>query len=80
MVDRFPSLGFESGSCGLVIWASKSPRRFLSLGLKTKLTMVCWLHHKTDGSRTARDTRCDLAAYFTVEQVGLVFPSLPQNW
>jgi hypothetical protein len=32
----FPSLGLKTGSSGLVIWASKSPRRFLSLGLKTK--------------------------------------------
>jgi hypothetical protein len=33
---RFISLGLKSGSSGLVIWASKSPRRFLSLSLKTK--------------------------------------------
>jgi hypothetical protein len=32
----FPGLGLETGSFGLVIWASKSPRRFLCLGLKTK--------------------------------------------
>jgi hypothetical protein len=32
----FPSLGLKTGSYGLVIWASKSPRRFLGLGLKTK--------------------------------------------
>jgi hypothetical protein len=32
----FISLGLKSGSSGLVIWASKSPRRFLGLGLKTK--------------------------------------------
>jgi hypothetical protein len=32
----FPGLGLKIGSFGLVIWASKSPRRFLGLGLKTK--------------------------------------------
>jgi hypothetical protein len=32
----FPGLGLKTGSFGLVIWASKSPRRFLGLDLKTK--------------------------------------------
>jgi hypothetical protein len=32
----FPSLGLKTGNSGLMIWASKSPRRFLGLGLKTK--------------------------------------------
>jgi hypothetical protein len=31
----FPGLGLKTGSSGLVIWASKSPRGFLGLGLKT---------------------------------------------
>jgi hypothetical protein len=31
----FPGLGPKIGHSGLVIWASKSPRRFLGLGLKT---------------------------------------------
>ena len=61
---------------GLVIWASKSPRRFLGLGLKTKQASVCRLRHKTDGGRTARDTRRDLAACFGAKQVWLGFPSL----
>jgi hypothetical protein len=30
----FPGLGLKIGTSGLVIWASKSPRRFLSLCLK----------------------------------------------
>jgi hypothetical protein len=51
----FPSLGLKTGSFGLVIWASKSPRRFLSLGLKTKWASVCQLRHKTDGGRSVRD-------------------------
>jgi hypothetical protein len=32
----FPVLCLKIGSSGLVIWASKSPRQFLGLGLKTK--------------------------------------------
>jgi hypothetical protein len=32
----FPSLSLKTGSFGLVIWASKSPRQFLGLGLKIK--------------------------------------------
>jgi hypothetical protein len=45
----FPGLGLKTGSLGLVIWASKSPRWFLGLGLKTKQTSVCRLRRKTDG-------------------------------
>jgi hypothetical protein len=47
----FPGLGLKTGSSGLMIWASKSPRRFLGLGLKTKWASICRLHHKTDGGR-----------------------------
>jgi hypothetical protein len=49
----FLGLGLKTGSFGFVIWASKSPRRFLGLGLKTKWTSICRLHHKTDGGRSA---------------------------
>jgi hypothetical protein len=45
----FPGLGLKTGSSGLVIWASKSPRWFLALGLKTKQASVCQLHHKMGG-------------------------------
>jgi hypothetical protein len=48
----FSSLGLKTGSSGLVIWASKSPRRFLGLCLKIKQASVCRLHHKTDGERS----------------------------
>jgi hypothetical protein len=72
----FPGLGPKTGSSGLVIWASKSPRRFLSLGLKTKWALVCRLRHKTDGGRSAWDTRRDLAACLASKQVWLGFPSL----
>jgi hypothetical protein len=37
----FPGLGLKTGISDLVILASKSPRRFLVLGLKTKQTSVC---------------------------------------
>jgi hypothetical protein len=65
----FPDLGLKTGSSGLVIWASKSPRRFLGLGLKTKWASVCRLHHKIDGGRLARDTRRDLTACLASKQV-----------
>jgi hypothetical protein len=45
----FSGLGLKTGSSGLVIWASKSPRRFLGLDLKIKWGSVYRLHHKTDG-------------------------------
>jgi hypothetical protein len=53
----FPGLGLKTGSSGLVIWASKSRRRFLGLGLKTKWASVCRLRHKIDRGRLACDTR-----------------------
>jgi hypothetical protein len=72
----FPGLSLKIGSSGLVIWASKSPRRFLGLGLKIKQASVCQLRHKTDGWRSTRDTRRDLAACLEWKQVWLGFPSL----
>jgi hypothetical protein len=62
VVEGFPVLDLKTGSSGLVIWVSKSLRRFLGLGLKTKQASVCRLHHKTDGGRSKWDTRQDLAA------------------
>jgi hypothetical protein len=72
----FSGLGLKTDTFDLVIWSSKSPRRFLSLGLKTKRASVCRLRHKTDGGRSVRDTRRDLAACFMWKQVGLEIPSL----
>jgi hypothetical protein len=72
----FPGLGLKTGSSGLVIWASKSLRRFLGLSLKTMWASVCRLRHKTNGGRSAWDTRRDLAACFACKQVWLGFPSL----
>jgi hypothetical protein len=54
---EFLGLGLKTGSSGLVIWASKSPRWFLGLGIETKEASVCRLCHKTDGGRSAQDTR-----------------------
>jgi hypothetical protein len=45
----FPGLGLKTGIYGLVIWASKPPRWFLDLGLKTVWATVCRLFHKTAG-------------------------------
>jgi hypothetical protein len=59
---EFLGLGLNTGNSGLVIWASKSPRQFLGLGLKIKWASICRLCHKTDGGRSVRDTRRDLAA------------------
>jgi hypothetical protein len=42
----FPGLDIKTGSSGLVIWASKSLRRFLGLRLKIKWASVCRLRHK----------------------------------
>jgi hypothetical protein len=72
----FPGLGIKTGSSGLVIWTSKSQRRFLNLGLKTKQASVCRLHHKTDGWRSVWDTCRDLAACLACKQVSLGFPIL----
>jgi hypothetical protein len=72
----FSGLGLKTDTFDLVIWTSKSPRRFLSLGLKTKRASVCRLRHKTDGGRSVRDTRRDLVACFMWKQVGLEIPSL----
>jgi hypothetical protein len=38
----FPGLGLKTSSSGSEIWASKSPRWFLGLCLKTKWTSVCF--------------------------------------
>jgi hypothetical protein len=65
----FPGLGIKTGNFGLVIWASKSLRRFLGLDLKTMWALVCRLRHKTNGGRSARDTRRDLAACFAWKHV-----------
>jgi hypothetical protein len=58
----FPGLGLKTSSFGLVIWATKSPRWFLGLGLKTKQASVYRLRHKTNGGRLAWDTHRDLVA------------------
>jgi hypothetical protein len=60
----FPGLNLKTGSSDLVIWASKSSRRFLGLDLKTKKDLVCRLRHKTDEGRSVQDTRRDLATCF----------------
>jgi hypothetical protein len=72
----FSGLVLKTDSFGLVIWASKSPRWFLDLGIKIKWASVCRLRHKIDGGRSTWDTHRDLATCFTWKQVWLGFPSL----
>jgi hypothetical protein len=72
----FPGLGLNIGTCGLVIWASKSLQRFLGLCLKSKWALICRLCHKIDGWRSTQDTHRDLAACFTWKQFWLGSPSV----
>jgi hypothetical protein len=72
----FSGLGLKTDSSGLVICVSKSPRWFLGLVRKTKQALDCRLHNKTDGVRSTRDTRRDLAACFAWKQVWPGFFSL----
>jgi hypothetical protein len=74
--EGFSGLGLKTGSSGLVIWASKSPRQFLGLGIKTKWALVCRLRHKTNGGRLAWDMHRDVVACLAWKQVFLGFPSL----
>jgi hypothetical protein len=60
----FFGLDIKTGSFGLVIWVSKSPRRFLGLGLKINWVSLCRLRHKIGGGRSAWDMCRDLAACF----------------
>jgi hypothetical protein len=61
---EFPGLGLKTSSCGLVIWASKSPRQFLSLVLKTKQALIYQLRHKIDRGGMVWDTHQNLVACF----------------
>jgi hypothetical protein len=72
----FLSLGLKTDNFGLVIWGSKSPRRFLGLSLKTKWASVCRLRRKIEGGRSMRDTHRYLAACFAWKQIWLGFFSL----
>jgi hypothetical protein len=72
----FLVLGLKTDIFGLVIWVSKSLRRFLGLGIKTKWASVYRLRHKTDGGRSAWDTHRDLVTCFAWKQVWLGFFSL----
>jgi hypothetical protein len=48
----FSGLDIKTDRFGFVIWAPKSLRQFLGLGLKTKQTSICRLRHKTNGGRS----------------------------
>jgi hypothetical protein len=70
---QFLSLSFKTSSSGLIIWTSKLPRWFLSLGIKTKRASVCRLRHKIDGERSTQDTHRDVASCFNWKHVGVGF-------
>jgi hypothetical protein len=70
---RVSDLGLKIGSCGFMIWPTKSPGQFPGLGVNTKWTKVYQLHHKTE--RRMKKVR-DLAACFAWKQVRLGFPSI----
>jgi hypothetical protein len=72
----FFGLGLKTDNFGLVIWDSKSPRRFLDLDIKTKWASVYQLRHKTKRGRSAWDIHRDLVACFTWKQICLGFFSL----
>jgi hypothetical protein len=60
----FSGLAIKIDNYSLVIGGSKSSRRLLGLGFKTKQATVCWLHHKTNGRMTAWDTCRDLVVCY----------------
>jgi hypothetical protein len=81
-VDRVPSLGLKTGRYGLVIWASKSPRRFIGFDLKTKWEEGYWFAPQNrcadeDDVRTRVDIR--LVASLRGKS-GYGFPVFPQKW
>jgi hypothetical protein len=76
VVEGFPVWDSKPAATGLVIWAAKSPRQFLGLGLKTMQASVCRLHHKIDGGRSTRDMHQDLVACLVWKLVWLGFLSL----
>jgi hypothetical protein len=48
----FPGLDLKTGSSSLVIWASKSPRRFFGLGIKpSRIQFVGCATKSTEGGR-----------------------------
>jgi hypothetical protein len=63
--QRWSNTGRILGGSSLMIWSSKSLRRFLDLSFKTRQSLICRLCHKIDGGRMMWDTRQDLVACFT---------------
>jgi hypothetical protein len=55
-----PDLCLKIGSYSLVILVSKSLRRFLGLGLKTKQYLIYRLRHKINGRMRRRGTRVEM--------------------
>jgi hypothetical protein len=74
--QRWSNTGRILGGSSLMIWSSKSLRRFLDLSFKTRQSLICRLCHKIDGGRMMWDTRQDLVACFTWKKVMLGFSSV----
>jgi hypothetical protein len=74
--DGFSWFVLKTGGSGFPVWASKSPRWFLDLDLKTKQTSIYWLWLKIGRRTMAWETRRDLATCLTGKQVRLEFPNL----
>jgi hypothetical protein len=72
----FPGLGLKTDSSGLVIWSLKIIAMVSWFGPQNQVGFGLSVRHKTDGGRSARDTRRDLAACLELKQVWLGFPSL----
>jgi hypothetical protein len=84
---EFPGLGLKTDSYGLVIWASKSPRRFLGLELKTKrLRFVgCATKQTEDEDITGHASKSSSllhveACWATVSQSGLRLVEARHGW
>jgi hypothetical protein len=71
--DGFSRFDLKTDRYNLVIWASKSSRRFLGLCLKIKQATIYRFCHKTNWRTTVWDLRRDLVAYFAWKQVVLGF-------
>jgi hypothetical protein len=80
----FPGLGLKTCSYSLVIWASKSPRGFLSLGLKTKQASVYQLHLNGDDfsywkNQTRNYLLSQCRAIWEIVQEAYVIPTTLDN-
>jgi hypothetical protein len=72
----FPGLCLKTDSYGFGDLGRKITAAVSWFGSQNQAGFGCWLHQKTDGGRSTRDARRDLAACLAWKQVWLEFPSL----